>query len=97
MDFLNGKIRPLYFKYLTAAITFFSVLWTLLSLLVPNMFVKIFMTPTEEILKMAPGIIGCYGLSLVRHASDGIVCCRLCSIDDGPLYEKAARKGRLFS
>lgn len=52
-------------RYALYTITFFSVLWTLLSLLVPNMFVKIFMTPTEEILKMAPGIIGCYGLSFI--------------------------------
>ena len=39
--------------------------WTALSLLVPNLFVQIFMTPTEEILNIAPAIIRTYGLSFL--------------------------------
>ncbi len=52
-------------KYSIYSVIFFSLLWTLLSLLVPNMFVRIFMTPTKEILKIAPAIIRCYGLSFL--------------------------------
>ncbi len=52
-------------KYSIYSVMFFSLLWTLLSLLVPNMFVRIFMTPTKDILKIAPAIIRCYGLSFL--------------------------------
>lgn len=44
---------------------FFGVFWTALSLAVPNFYIRIFMTPTEEILKMAPGIIRTYALSFL--------------------------------
>lgn len=33
--------------------------------LVPNLFVRIFMTPTEEILSIAPNIIRSYGISFL--------------------------------
>lgn len=52
-------------KYALYTVAFFSLLWTSLSWLVPNVFVKIFMTPTREILTMAPAIINCYGLSFL--------------------------------
>lgn len=52
-------------KYAIYTIIFFSLFWTSLSIWVPQIFVNIFMTPTKEILKMAPGIIGCYGLSFL--------------------------------
>lgn len=52
-------------KYAIYTIVFFSLFWTSLSIWVPQIFVNIFMTPTKEILKMAPGIIGCYGLSFL--------------------------------
>lgn len=52
-------------KYALYSVTFFSVLWTLLVLFVPNMFIRIFMTPTIEILEIAPSIIRCYGLSFL--------------------------------
>lgn len=52
-------------KYAIYSVIFFSVLWTLLSLLAPNMFIKIFMTPTKDILKIAPAIIRCYGISFL--------------------------------
>ena len=54
VDFLNGKIKTMYYKYLAAA--FFSIFWTALSLAVPNVYVRIFMSPTAEILRIAPGI-----------------------------------------
>ncbi|KXU49944.1 MATE family efflux transporter [Longibaculum muris] len=52
-------------KYALYSVAFFSILWTALALLVPNMFVKIFMTPTQEILQIAPPIIRMYGLSFL--------------------------------
>ncbi len=39
-------------KYALYSVAFFSLFWTVLSLLVPNMFIRIFMTPTQEILKL---------------------------------------------
>lgn len=58
----NGRIKEClrYGLYTTAA---FGVLWTALTLLVPNAFVHFFMTPTESVLAIAPKIIGTYGLS----------------------------------
>lgn len=52
-------------KYALYTVAFFSLLWTSLSWFVPNVFVRIFMTPTREILTMAPAIISCYGLSFL--------------------------------
>ena len=52
-------------RYALYSVAFFSVFWTALSLLVPNLFVQIFMTPTEEILNIAPAIIRTYGLSFL--------------------------------
>ena len=43
----------------------FGVFWTALSMAVPNFYIRIFMTPTEEILKMAPSIIRTYALSFL--------------------------------
>ena len=47
----------------TAAV--FGLIWTALAVFVPNLFVRIFMTPTEEILAIAPGIIRSYGISFL--------------------------------
>ena len=46
----------------TAVLTLF---WTLLSLLVPNVYIRIFMTPTDTILALAPTIIRRYALSFL--------------------------------
>lgn len=43
----------------------FGLFWTALSLAVPNLYVRIFMTPTEEVLSIAPGIIRTYSLSFL--------------------------------
>ena len=40
----------------------FGVVWTLAAELVPNGFVRIFITPTDSILSIAPGIIRRYGI-----------------------------------
>lgn len=52
-------------KYAIGTAIVFGVLWTGASLAVPNLFVRIFMTPTESILKIAPSIIRSYGLSFL--------------------------------
>ncbi|MDO4838108.1 MAG: MATE family efflux transporter [Clostridia bacterium] len=44
---------------------FFGLFWTALSMAVPKLYIRIFMTPTDEILAMAPGIIRAYALSFL--------------------------------
>ena len=44
---------------------FFGVVWVTLCLTIPNQFIRIFMTPTQEVLQIAPTIIRCYGLSFL--------------------------------
>lgn len=52
-------------KYALGTAAVFGVVWTALAEFAPNLFVRIFMTPTEEILTIAPGIIRTYGLSFL--------------------------------
>ena len=44
---------------------FFSVFWTALSMACPNVYIRIFMAPTPEILDMAPAIVRTYALSFL--------------------------------
>lgn len=44
---------------------FFGVFWTVLSMLCPNVYIRIFMAPTPEILEMALAIIRTYALSFL--------------------------------
>ena len=44
---------------------FFGVFWTGLSLLVPNFYIRIFMSPTASILQIAPAIIRTYAVSFL--------------------------------
>ena len=44
---------------------FFGVFWTALSLAVPNLYIRIFMAPTQEILEMAPAIVRAYSISFL--------------------------------
>ena len=44
---------------------FFGVFWTALSMACPNLYIRIFMAPTPEILDMAPAIIRTYALSFL--------------------------------
>ena len=60
----GGRIREI-LKYALATAAVFGLVWTALAELAPNLFVRIFMTPTEEILAIAPGIIRSYGLSFL--------------------------------
>lgn len=52
-------------KYALYATAFFSIFWTVLSVAVPNLYINIFMTPTPEVLEIAPKIIRCYALSFL--------------------------------
>lgn len=51
-----------YGLYTSAAM---GLLWTMIMLLVPNLFVNFFMTPTPSVLEIAPGILRVYGISYV--------------------------------
>lgn len=42
-----------------------GLVWTLIMLAVPNFFVYCFMTPTQAVLEIAPGILRAYGLSFI--------------------------------
>ncbi len=44
---------------------FFGVFWTALSMACPNLYIRIFMAPTPEILEMAPAIVRTYALSFL--------------------------------
>ncbi len=61
---MAGRIREI-LKYALATAAMFGLVWTALAEFAPNLFVRIFMTPTEEILAIAPGIIRSYGLSFL--------------------------------
>lgn len=52
-------------KYAIGTAFTFGLLWTGAALIVPNMFIYIFMTPTESILEIAPTIIRSYGISFL--------------------------------
>lgn len=52
-------------KYALGTAAVFGLIWTAIAELVPNLFVRIFMTPTEEILTIAPNIVRSYGLSFL--------------------------------
>lgn len=52
-------------KYALGTAAVFGIIWTLLAEFAPNLFIYIFMTPTEGILAIAPGIIRSYGISFI--------------------------------
>lgn len=52
-------------KYSVITSFIFAAFWTVLSESVPNLYIRIFMSPTEEILSIAPAIIRTYALSFI--------------------------------
>ena len=52
-------------KYALETAVAFGLIWTALAMFAPPLFIRIFMTPTEEILGIAPGIIRAYGISFL--------------------------------
>ena len=60
----TGRIRET-LKYSLYTVAVFAVFWTALSCAVPNLFVRIFMNPTQVILSAAPSIIRAYAISFL--------------------------------
>ena len=60
----GGRIRQT-LKYSLGTAAFFAVLWTGLSIGIPNAFIRLFMTPTAEVLEIAPMIFRCYDISFL--------------------------------
>lgn len=56
------RIREI-LKYALCTAAAFGLIWTILIEFAPNMFIRIFMTPTENILQIAPAIMCSYGIS----------------------------------
>ncbi|MDO4364155.1 MAG: MATE family efflux transporter, partial [Clostridia bacterium] len=52
-------------KYSIYTAFIMGIIWTVLCESVPNTFIKIFMTPTEEILMQAPAIVRAYAVSFI--------------------------------
>ena len=52
-------------RYTLWTVAFFGVFWTALSVACPNLYIRIFMSPTETILAMAPAIIRAYAISFL--------------------------------
>lgn len=61
---LTSRIRAV-LKYALATAAFFSLFWTILVWACPNGFIRIFMAPTDEILRIAPNIMRLYGFSFL--------------------------------
>ncbi len=61
---LFDRIRLL-FKYNIMTCAVIGVLWTALTMLLPTAFIRLFMTPTENVLLIAPGIMRVYALSFL--------------------------------
>ncbi len=59
-----GRVRNC-LKYALYTTTAFGVFWTVLSVSVPNLYVHIFMSPTQAVLDIAPSIIRAYSLSFL--------------------------------
>ena len=60
----GGRIRETLRLALWTTV-FFGVFWTALSMACPNVYIRIFMAPTPEILEMAPAIVRTYALSFL--------------------------------
>ena len=52
-------------RYALWTVVFFGVFWTVPSVACPNLYIRIFMSPTETILAMAPAIIRAYAISFL--------------------------------
>lgn len=52
-------------KYALGTAAVFSLFWTVLSMAASNLFIRIFMSPTPEVLEIAPGIMRCYCSSFI--------------------------------
>ncbi len=60
----KGRIRET-LRYALYTVALFSLFWTALSLVCPNLYIHIFMKPTNTILEITPTIIRRYSLSFL--------------------------------
>ena len=60
----GGRIRET-LRLALGTIAFFGLFWTALSMACPNLYIRIFMAPTQQILEMTPAIIRTYALSFL--------------------------------
>ena len=60
----GGRIRET-LRLALGTTAFFGIFWTALSMACPNLYIRIFMSPTPEILAMAPAIVQTYALSFL--------------------------------
>ena len=60
----GGRIRET-LRYALGTTAFFAVFWTALSMLCPNLYIRIFMSPTPAVLAIAPAIIRTYAVSFL--------------------------------
>lgn len=61
----NGDRIKQTLKYALITTLIFSIFWTGISLIYPEGFIYLFMTPTDEILKIGPNMIRIYSLSFI--------------------------------
>lgn len=61
----NGQRISKTLKYALITAAVFGIIWTALAELVPNFFIRIFMTQTESVMTIAPSIIRRYGISFL--------------------------------
>lgn len=61
----NGARIKETLKLALCTTAFFEIFWTVLSMVCPNLYIRIFMSPTPEILAMAPAIVRTYALSFL--------------------------------
>lgn len=61
----NGRRIRETLRYAVGTAVFFGIFWTVLSLAAPELYVRIFMSPTEGILQIGPRIIRCYSISFL--------------------------------
>lgn len=52
-------------KYVLYTVVFFGLIWNGLVMFLPNQLIRIFMSPTKEILEIAPAIMRSYSLSFI--------------------------------
>ena len=60
----GGRIRET-LRCALATTAFFAIFWTVLSMACPNLYIRIFMSPTAEVLRIAPAIIRTYAMSFL--------------------------------
>ena len=65
---LDQRIRETR-KYALWTVAVFGVFWTATMLQIPNVFVRLFMAPTDAVLQIAPAIMRIYGFAFFTPAA----------------------------